>query len=95
MHPLYASHHEQEMPLFVDNLRRTSYIGEIGLDFTNEGILTWDFQINAFNRILNEVSCLPKLLSIHLRKAERKVLSLLTLYQITYAIFIGFQALVP
>lgn len=36
---------------------------------------------------MREVSGLPKLLSIHSRKAERKVLSLLTKYQIACAIF--------
>ena len=37
-HPLYASKNKSELRLFSQCLDKTSYIGEIGLDFSNEGL---------------------------------------------------------
>ena len=39
-HPLYASENKSELRLFSQCLDKTSYIGEIGLDFSNEGLKT-------------------------------------------------------
>ncbi len=87
MHPLYAQHHEKEFPKFLNNLYKTSYIGEVGLDFSKEGIGTKEIQFQTFERILNLIANQKKLLSIHSRRAEKEVLSLLKKYKIKHAIF--------
>jgi TatD DNase family protein len=87
MHPLMADSHKQEFDLFLKNINRTSYIGEVGLDFSKEGIYTKDIQIDTFSKILKVVSGQKKILSIHSRKAEKEVLDLLIKNNIKSAIF--------
>ncbi|AXP82147.1 putative deoxyribonuclease YjjV [Mariniflexile rhizosphaerae] len=87
MHPLYAQHYKKEFPKFLQNLSKTSYIGEVGLDFSKEGIDTKEIQIRTFESILSIIADKKKLLSIHSRKAEKEVLNLLKKYKIRNAIF--------
>ena len=87
MHPLMADFHKKEFDLFLKNINKTSYIGEIGLDFSKEGYETKDIQLASFNRILKLVSDKKKILSIHSRKAEKEVFELLQHYKIQNAIF--------
>lgn len=87
MHPLMAIHHKKEFNLFVKNFDKTSYIGEVGLDFSAEGISTKEIQLETFSKILKLVSGQKKILSIHSRKAEKGVLELLVKNNINSAIF--------
>ncbi|WP_299760951.1 Qat anti-phage system TatD family nuclease QatD [uncultured Pontibacter sp.] len=87
MHPLYADRHEEEYTSFAECFDMTSYIGEIGLDFSREGIQTKDIQLRSFKYILEKVHGKKKLLSIHSRCAEKEVLELLVTYKIKMAIF--------
>lgn len=87
MHPLYAILHKNEFSKFEKNLSNTSYIGEIGLDFSREGVVTKDIQLASFDRILRLVSDKKKILSLHSRKAEKEVFELLMKYKIQNAIF--------
>jgi TatD DNase family protein len=87
MHPLHAEAHLSEFNRFRRNLSKTSYVGEIGLDFSREGYRTKDIQIESFKNILAEVSGKKKLLSLHSRRAEKEVLKELIFYNIHSAIF--------
>lgn len=87
MHPLYAEQHDKEFSKFKSNLNRTSYIGEIGLDFSREGIAKKEKQVVSFNRVLSELKGKKKLLSLHSRKAEKEVLQGLIQFEIENAIF--------
>lgn len=87
MHPLMALHHKTEFNLFIKNFNKTSYIGEVGLDFSSEGISTKEIQLETFSKILKLVSGQKKILSIHSRKAEKEVLELLVKNNIKSAIF--------
>ena len=87
MHPLYAEHHKKEFPLFLKNLSKTSYIGEVGLDFSKEGLKSKDVQLESFELILNSIRDKKKILSIHSRRAEREVFQLLMGKQIKNAVF--------
>ena len=87
MHPLYAPQHIKEFPLFVKNFSKTSYIGEIGLDFSREGYSTKELQIDTFKKILDKVSSEKKILSLHSRRAEKEVLNLLIEKNIKGAVF--------
>ncbi len=86
MHPLYAEQHHNELIGFTRNLSRTSYIGEIGLDYSKEAIATKDLQLASFKYILTKIKS-NKILSIHSRKAEVDVLELLLANQVKLAIF--------
>ncbi len=87
MHPLFANLHEKEFKLFLKNISKTSYIGEIGLDFSKEGYSTKEIQIKTFTRILENIADQKKILSIHSRRAEKEVIELLDRYKIKSAIF--------
>jgi len=87
MHPLYATQDQQEFSLFLKNLTKTSYIGEVGLDFSREGIETREIQIMTFERILDAISSQKKILSLHSRRAEKETLNLLIRKKIQNAIF--------
>lgn len=87
MHPLHADLHEKEFSAFERNLSKTSYIGEVGLDFSREGISSKKIQVQSFEKILQLVSGQKKILSIHSRGAEKEVLELLIKNKINTAIF--------
>lgn len=87
MHPLMADSHKREFNLFLKYIDKTSYIGEVGLDFSKDGISTKDIQIETFSKILKALSGKKKILSIHSRKAEKEVLNLLINNNIKSAIF--------
>lgn len=87
LHPLYADRHAEELPGFLENLDRTSYIGEVGLDFSKEGIATKEIQLASFRTILGYLKDKKKIISIHSRRAEKEVLDLLQEFNIKTAIF--------
>ena len=77
LHPLLASEHEAERGNFEKLIDKTSYIGEIGLDFSPAGFQTKNIQIESFKFILNTINRKPKFITIHSRRAEATVLELL------------------
>ena len=83
---------------FEDLVGQTSYIGEVGLDFSTEGKKTKDKQIGCFEEILGILSGKSKILSVHSRQAERTVLDLLDLFYQENVIFhwyTGSKDLIP
>jgi len=88
MHPLFAHEHSSfELDLFKDYINKTSYIGEIGLDFSKTGAKTRDIQISCFQTILELLQDKKKFVSLHSRKAEKEVLFMLNENNIQKAIF--------
>lgn len=87
MHPLHADSHERELPIFIRNIDKTSYIGEVGLDFSREGIASKSVQLNTFKYILSAVKEKTKIISLHSRKAEREIFQNLCQSNIKAAIF--------
>lgn len=89
-HPLIIKNYDTtEILKFEKLINSTSYIGEIGLDFSREGINTKDLQIQIFAKILSIIknNNSRKILSLHSRGAEKEVLSHLIENDIKYAIF--------
>ncbi len=86
-HPLLAAENKRELALFRQYVDQTSYIGEIGLDFSREGIATKDEQISVLREILTELSGKKKIVSVHSRKAEKELLDLLCEYDTRNVIF--------
>lgn len=86
-HPLLAAENKSELALFRKFLSQTSYIGEIGLDFSRDGISTKDEQISVLRELLAELRGKKKIISVHSRRAEKELLGLLCEYDIKNVIF--------
>lgn len=95
MHPLKSEFHNEEFDKFLFNLNNTSYIGEIGLDFSRDGINTKNLQIESFGKILSAIQDKRKIISLHSRKAEKEVLKFLIKFNITAAIFHWYSGPLP
>jgi TatD DNase family protein len=71
LHPLRAgAASAMELRLFTRLLPRTSYVGEVGLDFSADGKATRRRQVDVFERLLAEPALPTKVLSVHTRRAE-------------------------
>ena len=78
LHPLNAElHSDEELSRFGELVDETSFIGEIGLDFSREGYATRDKQLNSFRFVLQSLRNQPKFVTLHSRRAESAVLELL------------------
>lgn len=87
MHPMYAERHQEEFVLFEHLSQKTSYIGEVGLDYSREGIKTKSIQNDSFERILSFLKNNDKVFSLHSRNAETDIFKYLKLYDVKSAIF--------
>lgn len=86
-HPLLAAKFRQELSLFDTLISQTSYVGEIGLDFSREGIVTKCEQVSCLRYILERLQGKKKIISVHSRCSEKELLELLTEYNIENVIF--------
>lgn len=86
-HPLLAADNKTELPLFNQLIDQTSYIGEIGLDYSKEGIASKDEQISVLREILTALNGKKKIVSVHSRKAEKELFTLLCEYDIKNVVF--------
>lgn len=87
LHPLLAAENKNEVNGFKRFLGNTSYIGEIGLDFSKEGYATKDGQIDVLRELLIAIRNKRKIVSVHSRRAEKELLALLCEYEIPNVIF--------
>lgn len=87
IHPLLAADNKNQVALFKSLTDQTSYIGEVGLDFSREGIATKDEQVAVLRDVLSSIQGKKKIVSVHSRKAEKELLSLLCEYDIKNVIF--------
>lgn len=86
-HPQLANDYENELSLFSKYMERTSYIGEIGLDFSSSYISTKDIQISCLKYILEKLQGKNKIISVHSRCAEKELFTLLQKYNLKNVIF--------
>lgn len=77
LHPLLGDNHPVERARFAAQLSRTSYVGEIGLDFSPAGLPTREEQLLSFRYVLDQLRRQRKFVSIHSRRAEEHVLDIL------------------
>lgn len=87
LHPLYASEKKSELLLFNQYVNKTSYIGEIGLDFSSEGLPTKKDQIFVLDKILLLLAGKKKIISVHSRRAEKVLFDMLCRHDINNVIF--------
>jgi TatD DNase family protein len=78
LHPLIADlHSDEELSQFSKLVCQTSFIGEIGLDFSREGQQTKERQLISFRFALQALQKQPKFVTVHSRQAEAAVLEVL------------------
>lgn len=87
LHPLLAAESKSEVMLFKRLVNQTSYIGEIGLDFSKEGLATKDEQVAVLRELLSAIRGKKKIVSVHSRKAEKELLALLSEYEVENVVF--------
>ena len=87
LHPLLAAENKKELPLFKRLVDETSYIGEIGLDFSREGYASKEEQIKVLKEVLTILRGKRKIVSVHSRRAEKELLELLGEFNIENVIF--------
>jgi TatD DNase family protein len=87
LHPLKAKEHANEYSKFAEHVKQTSYIGEVGLDFSREGFSTKEIQIKSFDFVLDCIKGQKKILNIHSRRAEKETLEMLIEKKIENATF--------
>lgn len=87
LHPLLAAENRKELTLFKRLVDQTSYIGEIGLDFSREGIVTKNEQISVLREVLATIKGKKKIVSVHSRNAEIELLDMLCENEIKNVIF--------
>lgn len=76
LHPLMAEQHLSERQYFLELMDKTSYIGEVGLDFSAVGRETREIQVESFKFVLNALSRTPKFVTVHSRRAESAILDI-------------------
>jgi TatD DNase family protein len=86
-HPLFIHDRPDEFFIFKSFCEETSFIGEVGLDFSKEGISSKVQQIKMFDKILDCINERTRYISIHSRKAEEYVYEMLVDKRIKSAVF--------
>ncbi|HHX61492.1 MAG TPA: TatD family deoxyribonuclease [Epulopiscium sp.] len=75
--PQYAGEKKFNSFIFMRNIKKTKYIGEVGLDFTKPFVKYKDEQIKIFDFICKIAANNNHIMSIHSRGAEKEVLEIL------------------
>lgn len=88
LHPLLANEHSsQEKQLFQNGFQETRFVGEVGLDFSRQGIDTKVKQIESFRFVLQQLKGIKRFVTLHSRRAEATVLELLNEYHVGPVVF--------
>ena len=88
LHPLAAlKHTPQEKESFQRAFSETQYVGEVGLDFSKQGISTKERQLDSFRFVLELLQHESKFVTLHSRRAESTVLDLLTSFGVGPTVF--------
>ena len=87
LHPLVAADHAREISDFEALLSTTSFVGEVGLDYSQEGKATKARQLESMRHVARLIGHSPKVVSLHSRGAEGDVLSVLDQFRVKRAIF--------
>ena len=77
----------KEKKLFLKNIDKTKFIGEVGLDFSEKAVTKHNQQIEILEFVLSNIQYKDKIISVHSASAEDKVLELLVKYKINKVIF--------
>jgi TatD DNase family protein len=86
-HPMLVGNKKFDENLFRSLAIRTSYIGEIGLDFSEKDTSKRQMQIDTLQKIFNIIKDRPRLISLHSRRAEKSLFDLVNDNKLKKAVF--------
>lgn len=87
LHPMLVSQNAFDENLFRSLAAKTSYIGEVGLDFSKKNTSSRQSQIEVLDKIFKIVDDRPRFISLHSRKAEKCLFDILINHKIKKAVF--------
>lgn len=87
LHPQLAHEALSELDIFDSLIDKTSYVGEIGLDFSRDSYRSKKTQIECLQHILCSLQTRKKIISVHSRRAEKELFATLKEYSIKNVIF--------
>lgn len=76
-HPLEGELKKKDLDDFMHLLSQTEYVGEIGLDFSRKAGMSKDKQMEYFDRIVEVCAKKNKIMSVHIRGAEKEALQII------------------
>jgi TatD DNase family protein len=91
MHPLAAKEHAQAMAAFRNLILHSSFVGEVGLDFSTHGRPTADQQMVTFDEVIRLAVRPFRIVTLHSRGAEDEVLRMLEAHHAGPVIFHWFS----
>lgn len=80
-HPQEISLNETDFYDFMQLVNETNYVGEVGLDFSRQSYISRNKQCMYFEKIVKVCAEKNKLMSVHLRRAEKEAISILKEYR--------------
>jgi TatD DNase family protein len=84
---MLASKNKFDEKLFRSLAAKTSYIGEVGLDFSEKDTSGRQLQIDVLDKIFEIVNDRPRFISLHSRRAEKSLFDILINHKIKKAVF--------
>jgi TatD DNase family protein len=91
LHPLSIAKHKRAIGAFRRLAASADFIGEIGLDFSREGIGSRRDQEETFDAVLTAIAGRHRFTTLHSRGAEKEVLDALSRHKIGGAVFHWFS----
>ena len=86
-HPMLADRNYFDEALFRTLASKTSYIGEIGLDYSSKDKSANRKQSDILKKVLRIINDRPRFISLHSRRAESDLFDHLTNFEIQNAVF--------
>jgi TatD DNase family protein len=86
-HPLVVGQHHRELNDFLQMLPDAEFVGEIGLDFSKEGVSTKAEQLVVFRTIAKALAGNRKFVTLHSRGAVDTVLDVLEEFGVQNVVF--------
>jgi TatD DNase family protein len=90
-HPMAVGENQRELPLFLRLAENARFIGEVGLDFSQQGEPTKTDQIRVFSAIIEAVAKHTGFVTMHSRGAADEVLETLKRFDFHRAVFHWFS----
>lgn len=91
MHPLFVAKGIRELAAFKRMAPHTNFIGEVGLDFSRQGIASKTIQEHVFEVVLSAIQDRQRFITLHSRGAEGAVLEGLRRHGLKAAVFHWFS----
>lgn len=77
LHPELVFQYKEQIPLMIEQIKGSKYIGEVGLDYITTNSDNREIQRVAFRKLVEQCDkCGDKILSVHSRRAVKDVLSI-------------------